>query len=113
MAYLEYQGQKLELAEDWRVGELIEAENALKLSMDEAKGGGKLALISYITIRRTDTTTPAGALADSVLQMEIASLINDDEEAEAGPPAEGVEGGPDSETDEPQTFGPLRSASSA
>lgn len=113
MAKVEYQGKLVDVVEDWRVGELIEAENALNIDMDGAKGGARAALVVYISVRRVDARTPAGALADAVLKMELASVISDDKEADRSPPAEGVEDDPDSETDEPQTVGPLRSVNSA
>jgi hypothetical protein len=108
MATLEYNGQQLEIAEDWRVGELIEAENALKIDMETARGGGKMALIAYITIRRHDTTTAEGVIADAVLRMEL-SAISGDGEADARPPADAADDtGHSSETDAPPITGPRR-----
>lgn len=107
MAKLDYKGDLLEIAEDWRVGELIEAENALDIDMEKAKGAARMALIVYITIRRHDKQTPAGVLADAVLRMELSALVSDDEENDAGPPAEAAAdvNGRRLETEDQQTSG--------
>lgn len=114
MAKLEYQGNMLDIAEDWRVGELIEAENALGIDMESAKGGAKMALIAYITIRRADKDTPAGVLADAVLSMEMTAFASEDEAGDAGPPAGTGDGanGRRSETAERPTSGLRLSGSS-
>jgi hypothetical protein len=116
MATLEYNGQQLQIAEDWRVGELIEAENALKIDMETARGGGKMALIAYITIRRHDADTKEGVIADAVLRMELSAISGEaeDDEGDAGPPDEEGDGeeagnGHSSETAAQQTTGRPRS----
>ena len=114
MAKLEYQGKLLDIAEDWRVGELIEAENALDIDMEKAKGGAKMALIAYITIRRVDKDTPSGVLADAVLRMDLTAFgSGESEEDDAGPPDGAAEtNGRHSETDVQQTSGHQLSGSS-
>lgn len=115
MAQLEYQGALIEIAEDWRVGELIEAENALDIDMEKARGGAKMALIAYITIRRVDKDIPKGVLADAVLSMELTDFASDDEaKDDAGPPDEAAAdmNGRHSETAEPLTSGLPLSGSS-
>lgn len=109
MAKIEYNGAELELAEDWRIGEVIDAENALDLNMAEAKGGALMALMTYITIRRQDKQTPAGMIADRVMRMEVAKFGEEEEEV----PLDVDEPEPRSETDEPQTIGHPRSGVSA
>lgn len=86
MAHIRYEDKQVELAEDWRIGELIEAENALSIDMDSAKGAARIALVVFISIRRTDKQTPTGVVADKVLRMNLSALAqDDDEEGEASP----------------------------
>lgn len=80
MAQITYEGKTVDVAEDWRLGELIEAENALGIDMETARGGAKMALVLYISVRRAEPTLPIDALAGKVMRMEIASLADDDDE---------------------------------
>ena len=87
MAKIQWEGNEIELVEDWRVGELIEAENALDINMNEAKGAAQIALVAYISLRRGNTEIPTGVLADQVLRMELTAIAADEEAA--GPLEEG------------------------
>ena len=112
MATIKYEDSVVQVAEDWRLGELIEAENALGVDMETAKSSAKMALVIYISLRRVRKELPIDALANIVRHMEITSLIGDDEETEAGPLEEGSgSSGQASATGEQQTSGRLRSAS--
>lgn len=90
MATLKYNDQEIELADDWRIGELIEAENSLGLDMNGAKGGAQMALVFYISIRRADKQIPNHVLADQVMRMELGSVAGDeDAPLEEGGPTNG------------------------
>lgn len=103
MATIKYEDREVELAEDWRIGELIEAENALGIDMDSAKGAARIALVVYISIRRENKEMPQGIMADQVLRMELTGLLPDDEELPLG--GTGENGGASLETGEPPTTG--------
>lgn len=95
MAQIKYEGNTVEIAEDWRLGELIEAENALGVDMETARGGAKMALVIYISIRRVEPALPVDALANKVMRMDIAALAEDDEAEDAegkGPLDDGTKG---------------------
>jgi hypothetical protein len=113
VATIKYEGNEIRVAEDWRLGELIEAENAMGVDMETARGGAKMALVLYISIRRAKPELPADGLANIVRHMEITSVVADDDEAEELPLGEGTNGaaGETSETEELPTGGRLRSAS--
>lgn len=118
MATFKYQGKEIPVAENWRVGEQVEAENSLSIDLETAKSAARMALVLYISIRRVDKQIPDGALADQVLRMELTDIIDQEEpeEDEPGPPDEEPaeeEAGKDSETSEPQTSGVPHSASLA
>lgn len=125
MARIEFNGQSYELVEDWRLSEQIEAENALGYGLEDAKTAAKGALVYFMSIRRVDKDTPAGALADLVLSMNVMELVPDEEEGEgdAVPPApepeegnedpEDVSGNGDSGIDARRITGHLPSATSA
>lgn len=83
MATIRYEGNEVELAEDWRIGELIEAENTLGIDMESARGAARIALVVYISIRRVNAEMPAGILADQVLRMELSGLLEDEDEEKA------------------------------
>ena len=125
MAHIELEGQKVELAEDWRIGELIRAENALDIDMDSAKTAARTALVVYISLARLEPWKSRRDLADYVMRMDITELATDDEDEDddALPPASGPDGGPrepnapsgpsDTEGNEDQpTTGALHSVSS-
>jgi hypothetical protein len=113
VATIKYEGNEIKVAEDWRLGELIEAENAMGVDMETARGGAKMALVLYISIRRAKPELPADGLANIVRHMEITSIAPDDDEEEAAPLGDGVNGSDatPSETEERPTGGRLRSAS--
>lgn len=81
MATIKWGDKETELVEDWRVGELIEAENALGIDMNEAKGAAQIALVVYISRRRVEPELPSGILADQVMRMELSALAADEEAA--------------------------------
>jgi hypothetical protein len=105
VATLQYGDHEVAVAEDWRLGELIEAENALGVDMEKAKGGAKMAIIFFISIRRTDKQTPAHVLADQVMKMELTAISADEEESD--PLGDAGDDGNDrnSETDDRRTTG--------
>src|SRR5262245_66316293 len=78
------EGREVELVENWRVGELIEAENAVGVDMWSATGAGRMALVIFISMRREDPNFPQAVLAGKVKMMEITSILPDEDE-EADP----------------------------
>lgn len=113
MATLRYEGKEIPLADDWRLDEQIEAENALKLDMQEARSAARMALVFYISMRRVEPSTPAGVLADRAMSMQLSAIQGEDEDEEGGQPAPLGDNpsGPPSETDALPTTGPRRLAS--
>ena len=80
--------------------------------METAKGGSKMALVLYISLRRTKPDLPADALANVVRHMDVSAIKSADED-EADPLEEDVAATSDmsSVTEGQQTGGRLRSAS--
>jgi hypothetical protein len=114
MSAIKFEGNEVELAEDWRVGELIRAENALDIDMEGAKAGARSALVLYISLARHEPwkTMQPGSLADLVMRMDVSGMEKVDGD-DAGPPAEvpapaSLGAGKDSETDDPLIFGTAR-----
>lgn len=113
--------RECEVATDWRIGELVEAENALGFSMEGARAGVKMALVVFISRRRVEKERRADALADEVLRMDFTKILpvlaEAEEEERDRPPEEGPgeETTPGEEAEEqesaaPLTTGRLRSA---
>jgi hypothetical protein len=120
VAHIEIEGTTVQLAEDWRIGELIRAENALDIDMDSAKTAARTALVVYISLAREEPWKSRRDLADYVMRMDITELAKDDEEDDALPPVFVPDGVPSvppglsvaEEKDDPPTTGRLPSASS-
>ena len=92
MATIRWEGNEVDLVEDWRVGELIEAENALGIDMETAKGAARSR--SSCSFRGGGwTSRSAHVLADQVMRMELAALGGDEDEDEAPDPLGDVAGG--------------------
>ena len=76
MASIKWEGNEVELAEDWRLGEQEEAENALDIDLETARSSARMQLILYISIRRQKPETELArfALADLVKSMDISAI---------------------------------------
>ena len=82
-------GVEMEVAEDIRIRELVEAEKALGFSMDETGSAGKMAIAIFVAMRRHDADIGPGLLADKVMAVDLSKF---EEVEEASPPAEGGNG---------------------
>ena len=70
-----------------RVREMCEAEKALGMSTDEGGFGAKVAVALFVIERRADPTKPAVLIADQVLDLDMGTIVEVEEE---NPPAEPV-----------------------
>lgn len=91
MAMIKYNGKEVPVAEDWRLSELIEAENALDLDMETARASGKTALIIYISMRRVDRETGRDQLGREVMALDLSAL-NIDTDVETADPLDDADG---------------------
>jgi hypothetical protein len=76
-------GELLPVPENIRVREMAEAEKALQLNAEETGMAGKLALTLYIALRRQDPERSPGLIADEVLDANMSTM--EDVEEEEGP----------------------------
>jgi len=110
-------GRVLE-ADNMRVREVCEAEQALGVNLGETGLSGQLAVQLFVALRREDPEKSPGLLADEVWATEMESIGEADEEVEADPPAEAPGGeddreNPEEDPENQQTSGPLLSEVSA
>jgi len=80
-------GEVFEAAEDIRVRELVEAEQALGFSLDETGSAGKMAIGIFVAMRRADAEIGPGLLADKVMAVDLSKY---EEVGDANPPAVGA-----------------------
>lgn len=91
MATIKWEDNVVEIAENWRLGEQQEAEDALDIDLDGAKSSARMQILLYISIRRVrdESELPRYKLADLVKDMDLTSILAD-AEGDAGPPADGA-----------------------
>jgi hypothetical protein len=101
-------GRELDVVDNPRIREAAEAEKALGMDMEDGFTA-RLAISIFVALRRDDPEKSARDLGDEVMNMDLASLEEVEEEL---PPAEepAAEAG---EPESPPTTGPLRSVQSA
>jgi hypothetical protein len=125
MAKAKFEGRWVELCDDWRGREQVEAEKALGIDFMEGTRFEQMLTILYMSVRQSeesldpDRRTPTSVLADQVLNVRFSEFaeMEPDEEADASsPPDEGGVSAESPATSEPQTpptAGSLRSVESA
>lgn len=91
MATIKWDDNVVEIAENWRLGEQQEAEDALDIDLEGAKSAARMQLLLYISIRRVkdESELPRYKLADLVKDMDLTSIL-DSAEGDASPPGEGA-----------------------
>lgn len=105
MARFRIDGVELEAPEHLRIGEVIEAEKALGLSMDQGLGA-QMAVALFIAMRNKEPEKPATLIASEVLQADMSGL----EEVEESPPADAPKG---ADPEAPPTSGTPRLVNTA
>lgn len=106
MARFRIDGVELEAPEHLRVGEVIEAEKALGLSMDQS-WGAQMAVALFVAMRTREPEKPATLIASEVLQVDMSGLEEVEEES---PPVDAPKG---ADPEAQQTSGTLRSVNTA
>lgn len=80
MAQIKWDGDLIEMAENWRLGEQAEAEDALEIDFVESRSSGRMQVALYISIRRVkpESELARWQLADAVKSMEISEIQQGD-----------------------------------
>lgn len=80
MAHIEFDGHKVEIIEDWRVGEQVRAQKAMQIDMmaEETTELERMLVVVFMSLRRNEAFAemqPA-YLADLVNDMEFSTFAS-------------------------------------
>src|SRR5215471_11087423 len=95
---------------------MCEAEKALGMSTDEGGFGAKVAVALFVIERRADPAKPAVLIADQVLDLDMGTIVEVEEEnppAEPAPVPEPEPEAPEEDPENPPTSGPRHLVNSA
>jgi hypothetical protein len=97
-------GELLPDVDHIRVREMCEAEKALGLNAGEVGMAGQMALALYVALRRQDPERSAGLIADEVLDVDMATI--EEAEDESPPATSPVDETGEQALESPPTIGP-------
>lgn len=77
-----FNGRWVEICEDWRAREQVEAENALNIDFMDASSFQQMLVLLYMSVRQVDREIPIAVLADQVMNVEFSSFAEMEEKEE-------------------------------